>query len=125
MYGSRVGLCSPVCERHLLVTGDTNNTPEVRITPLEIPPFGYSAGHLFQNYLNTGHRFNITFIFVRCHCSLAVVTPDIFRHDLENITDTFAKGKNNNQSFSIRHYCAFFVHSMHCAVLLMMIISRL
>ena len=33
VYGSRVGLCSPVSERHLLASGDTNNAPGVRVTP--------------------------------------------------------------------------------------------
>ena len=32
VYGSRVGLCSPVCQRHLVASGDTNNAPGVRFT---------------------------------------------------------------------------------------------
>ena len=61
--------------------------------PLQIHPFGYSTTYLFRNHQNTDHRLNITFIFVRCHSSLTVATPVIFRRDLENIRDTFAKVK--------------------------------
>ena len=33
VYGSRVGLWSSACERHLLASGDTNNAPGVSVTP--------------------------------------------------------------------------------------------
>ena len=46
--------------------------------------FGYSTFLLFQNDLNTGYRLDIMFMIARCGSSIAVVTPVIFRHDLDN-----------------------------------------
>ena len=85
------------CERHLLGSGDTNNRPGVRGTP-QIHPLGYSTRHLFQNYLNIGYRFYITFIFVRCRSSLAVITPAIFFDMIKRIWQIcLQRGKNKKQ----------------------------
>ena len=47
----------------------------------------------FQNHPNTGYLLNITFIFGRCHGSLAAVTSANYECDLETLASTFAKSK--------------------------------
>ena len=48
---------------------------------------------VFQNHQNTGYPYDITFIFQRCHRSLAMVTFVKYECDLKNITSTFARSK--------------------------------
>ena len=45
----------------------------------------------FQNYRNIGYLLNIKFIFDRCHCSLAAVTPVKYECDWKDLTGIFAK----------------------------------
>ena len=59
---------------------------------------GYFANFLhsiifpdFPNYRSTGYRLNITFIFVRCHHSEAVVTPAKYECDSKHIIHPFTK----------------------------------
>ena len=66
--GSLVGLCSPVCERHLLGSGDNNNQFGVRVTPSRFIRLVILPVICFKT--NICHRFNITFMFVRCRRSL-------------------------------------------------------
>ena len=48
---------------------------------------------VFLNFRNIGYIYNIMFIFDRCHCSWAAVTPAKYAHDLKCLTYTFAKWK--------------------------------
>ena len=45
----------------------------------------------FQNYRNIHYLMNITFIFDRCHCSWAAVTPVKYECDSKDLTGIFAK----------------------------------
>ena len=40
---------------------------------------------IIHNYINTAYLLNITFIFGRCHHSLAVVTPAKYEYDSTDI----------------------------------------
>ena len=48
---------------------------------------------VFQNHQNTGYPYDITFIFQRCHRSLAMVTFVKYECDLKNLTSTFVRSK--------------------------------
>ena len=45
------------------------------------------------NYKNTVYLFNITFIFDKCHCSWAAMTPVKYERDWKDWRGTFAKPK--------------------------------
>ena len=69
----------------------------------------------------TGKLVHITFIFDRCHCSEAAVTPVKYGCDSKNLTGTFVKinifvcGKNNKWTFSNPHpRCTFIKHPSLC-----------
>ena len=61
------------------------------------------------HHRNTSFILNITFIFVRCHHSWAVVTPVNYEHDSKHLTGACRKLKKksieeiNEQSFSTSH----------------------
>ena len=49
------------------------------------------------------------FIFDRCHCSLAAVTPVKYKYDLK----IFAYRKISEQNFSNRHPWCITIHNAH------------
>ena len=59
----------------------------------QISQFIFFVFNFYYNQPNKSHLFEITFIFGRCHCSLAAVTPVEYECDSTHTTDTFAKAK--------------------------------
>ena len=63
--------------------------PGVGITK-PIFSFPLFSHFFFQNAQNTGCQYDISHIFVRCHCSWAAETPDKFERDWKYLAYTVA-----------------------------------
>ena len=65
--------------------------PNTRVGLLgKFPPFCYFP-IFFQNYETTGYLVNISFIFDRCHRSLAALTPVKYEFDSTDMPGWHAK----------------------------------
>ena len=71
-------------------SSETLNPEETWVGLLsQFHPFQYFP--ILQNYRNNIHLLNITFIFDRCHCSLAAVAP--VKHECFSCNSTYCKIK--------------------------------